>query len=176
VQAGDSAGSKLSGSLLNALVFVAIITVMTFIIVLLFKYGVCLSQTVEVPNSESNNVVDWISPLQCVKFIYAYMGFATFMIFFFLTGGILLDFLQTIDAKLDAISCSFILYNFSIVGSTVLFFQPAPLLQKQVCGDPCVSSRNTLWLLHTSAMPVASCTRVAQVGSKWCRYTLCGLE
>lgn len=40
MQADDSAGNKLRGSLLNALVFVAIITLMTFIIVLLFKYGV----------------------------------------------------------------------------------------------------------------------------------------
>lgn len=39
-QEGDSAGTKFRGSLLNALVFVAAITVMTFVIVLLFKYGV----------------------------------------------------------------------------------------------------------------------------------------
>eukprot|EP00892_Ulva_mutabilis_P003685 jgi/Ulvmu1/1689/UM115_0018.1 len=102
----DSAGNKLRGSLLNALVFVAIITLMTFVIVLLFKYG-------------------------CVKIIYGYMGFATFMIFFFMTGGILLDVLQTVNIHIDAISVSFLLYNFSVVGSTVLFFTPAPLLLKQ---------------------------------------------
>lgn len=40
VQAGDSNGEKLGGSLLNALVFIAIVTAMTFVMVLLFKYGV----------------------------------------------------------------------------------------------------------------------------------------
>lgn len=40
VQAGDSNGEKLGGSLLNALVFIAIVTAMTFGMVLLFKYGV----------------------------------------------------------------------------------------------------------------------------------------
>jgi hypothetical protein len=40
VQETDSAGKKLSGSIRNALVFVAAITVMTFLIVLLYKYRV----------------------------------------------------------------------------------------------------------------------------------------
>ena len=40
MQEDETAGSKLRGSLINAIVFVAIITVMTFVIVLLFKYGV----------------------------------------------------------------------------------------------------------------------------------------
>jgi uncharacterized membrane protein YgcG len=90
--------------------------------------------------------------LQCVKLIYGYMGFATFMIFFFMTGGIVVDLLQTLNIHVDAFSLAFILYNFSIVGSTCLFFTPAPLLLKQarfgdvctVCGQssaPCSSSR-----------------------------------
>lgn len=40
IQEGDSATTKLEGSLINALIFVAAITVVTFILVLLFKYGV----------------------------------------------------------------------------------------------------------------------------------------
>ena len=40
MQEDETAGSKLRGSLINAIVFVAIVTVMTFVIVLLFKYGV----------------------------------------------------------------------------------------------------------------------------------------
>lgn len=71
--------------------------------------------------------------LQCVKLIYGYMGFATFMIFFFMTGSILVDVLQTVNIHIDAISLILLLYNFSIVGSTILFFTPAPLLLKQVC-------------------------------------------
>lgn len=71
--------------------------------------------------------------LQCVKLIYGYMGFATFMIFFFMTGSIFLDVLQTVNIHIDAVSLILLLYNFSIVGSTILFFTPAPLLLKQVC-------------------------------------------
>lgn len=45
MQEDETAGSKFRGSLINAVVFVAIVTVMTFVIVLLFKYGVCASHT-----------------------------------------------------------------------------------------------------------------------------------
>jgi hypothetical protein len=70
--------------------------------------------------------------VQCVKLIYGYMGVATFMIFFIMTGGIALDLLQTLKIRMDALSLTFILYNFATVGSTILFFTPAPLLLKQV--------------------------------------------
>ena len=39
-QEGDTAGEKLSGALINALIFVGVVAVMTFVLVLLFKYGV----------------------------------------------------------------------------------------------------------------------------------------
>lgn len=61
-QASDSAGEKLSGALLNAIIFIAVIGAMTFVLFLLFKFG-------------------------CTKVIYAYMGFSVFNIFFFLTGA-----------------------------------------------------------------------------------------
>ena len=50
---------------------------------------------------------------QCVRFIYAYMGFAGFSIFFFLTGVIALQLLEKAHARLDAFSFLFILYNFA---------------------------------------------------------------
>jgi presenilin 1 len=40
LQAGDSAGQKLGGALLNAVIFVAIVAGMTFVLFLLFKYKV----------------------------------------------------------------------------------------------------------------------------------------
>lgn len=39
-QASDSTGQKLAGSVVNALIFVAIIGAMTFVLFLLFKYKV----------------------------------------------------------------------------------------------------------------------------------------
>ena len=40
LQADDSTGTKLAGSVINALIFVVIVGLMTFVLVLLFKYGV----------------------------------------------------------------------------------------------------------------------------------------
>lgn len=40
MQDGDSTGQKLGGALLNAVIFVAVIGGMTFILFLLFKWGV----------------------------------------------------------------------------------------------------------------------------------------
>ncbi len=76
-QEGDSTSKKLSGALLNALIFIAVVAVMTFVLVLLFKYG-------------------------CVKLIYAYMGFAGFSIFFVLAGVIALELLQKWDVHTGA--------------------------------------------------------------------------
>lgn len=44
MQEGDSTSEKLSGSIINALIFVGAVALMTFILVLLFKYGVRLAQ------------------------------------------------------------------------------------------------------------------------------------
>ncbi len=40
LQTDDSTGTKLAGSVINALIFVVIVGLMTFVLVLLFKYGV----------------------------------------------------------------------------------------------------------------------------------------
>ena len=39
-QEGDSPGQKLSGAVVNALIFVGVVAAMTFALVLLFKHGV----------------------------------------------------------------------------------------------------------------------------------------
>eukprot|EP00873_Tetraselmis_striata_P023226 jgi/Tetstr1/443490/TSEL_031497.t1 len=105
-QASDSTGQKLAGSVVNALIFVAIIGAMTFVLFLLFKY-------------------------KCYKVIYAYMGFAGFNIFFFLTGTLWLKVMQAWHLHIDAISFCFILYNFAVVGMLGLFFMPVPITMKQ---------------------------------------------
>jgi presenilin 1 len=105
-QEGDSTAQKLSGSIINALIFVGVVTIMTFALVLLFKYG-------------------------CTKIIYGYMGFSAFSIFFLLTGIIALELLQKASVHLDWITFTYVLLNFAMVGSVTLFFFPAPLLMKQ---------------------------------------------
>eukprot|EP00891_Asterochloris_glomerata_P002404 jgi/Astpho2/2404/e_gw1.00044.70.1_t len=106
VQADDSAGTKLTGSVINALIFVAIVAAMTCVLVLLFKYG-------------------------CTKFIYAYMSFSGFSIYFMLSGIIILQLLHKFQIHVDWITFSFVLYNFSVVGVLCVFYWPAPILLKQ---------------------------------------------
>ncbi|KAI8475571.1 MAG: Presenilin-domain-containing protein [Monoraphidium minutum] len=105
-QGDDTAGQKLGGALLNAVIFVGIVAAMTFVLFFLFKY-------------------------RCYKAIYAYMGFAVFDMFFVLTGGVLLRALQVLGIHVDAFSLCFMLFNFSIVGVVGLFFGPIPLFMKQ---------------------------------------------
>lgn len=47
------------------------------------------------------------------------MGFAVFNIFFFLTGGIMINLLQVTRIHMDAFSLCFILLNFSVSDSAV---------------------------------------------------------
>ncbi|KAL4425797.1 hypothetical protein ABPG75_009813 [Micractinium tetrahymenae] len=105
-QEGDATGQKLSGALINSLIFIGVVAVMTFVLVLLFKYGY-------------------------VRVIYAYMGFAGFSIFFVLAGIISIELLQTWHVHLDFVSFTYLLWNFAVVGSLTLFIMPAPLLMKQ---------------------------------------------
>uniref|UniRef100_A0A061R1G5 Presenilin n=1 Tax=Tetraselmis sp. GSL018 TaxID=582737 RepID=A0A061R1G5_9CHLO len=105
-QEDDTTGEKLAGSVVNALIFISVIGGMTFVLFLLFKY-------------------------KCYKFIFAYMGFAGFNIFFFLTGTLLIKLWQTFHLPLDAISFCYVIYNFAVVGMLSLFFLPVPITMKQ---------------------------------------------
>lgn len=102
----DSAGQKLGGALLNAIIFMAVIAGMTFVLFLLFKWG-------------------------CYKLIYGYMGFAMLNIFFFFTGALVLQLLRQIGLHMDLFSLAFLLFNFSVLGILSLFVMPVPLLLKQ---------------------------------------------
>lgn len=68
---------------------------MTFILVLLFKYGVralvlehMLQQLLL---HVKLDMTDPLLPVQCYKFIYAYMAFAVFDIFFLITGIVMIE-------------------------------------------------------------------------------------
>ncbi|KAK9841060.1 hypothetical protein WJX81_008443 [Elliptochloris bilobata] len=102
----DSATTKFEGALINALIVVAAVTGMTFMLFLLYKY-------------------------RCTRCIYGYMAFAGFSIFFTLTGLITLQLVVKFGLVLDAVSFTFMLFNFAVVGVTALFFWPAPLALKQ---------------------------------------------
>jgi len=99
-------GQKVTGAFLNALVFVLMITVMTFGLYVLFRY-------------------------RCNKCIYGYLGFSGFSILFFMGGYILQTLLNNWQLPFDAISFVFLLYNFAAVGMFSMFFIRVPMALKQ---------------------------------------------
>ncbi|KAF5831859.1 Presenilin-domain-containing protein [Dunaliella salina] len=102
----DSESTKFEGAFLNALIYVGIVTVMTFAIVLLFKFG-------------------------CQRIVWAWMAIGVFDIFFAITGLIGIEVLQALGIHMDVYSFFFMLFNFAVVGVIGVLFVPIPLLLKQ---------------------------------------------
>ena len=106
LQADDSISEKLEGSLVNALVFIAIVGSITFGLVLLLKHGYS-------------------------RIIFIYLAFSGFTTFFVILGAIFLELVQKSHLHADVISFFFVLTNFSVVGAVTMFSMPAPLFVKQ---------------------------------------------
>eukprot|EP01091_Cochliopodium_minus_P002553 TRINITY_DN123_c2_g1_i1.p1 TRINITY_DN123_c2_g1~~TRINITY_DN123_c2_g1_i1.p1 ORF type:complete len:373 (-),score=97.84 TRINITY_DN123_c2_g1_i1:51-1169(-) len=104
-QASDSAGTKLLGSLINAVIFVALITVTTIVFVLLYKY-------------------------RCMKVIYGWLILATILLLA-MFGGLLAYFvLDALNLPMDFITLSIILWNFTIVGILSIFWYAPAIINK----------------------------------------------
>lgn len=102
----DSSWDKFIGALLNSLVFVALITVATFVMVLLFY-------------------------LRCVKFLKYYMGFSAFVVLGFLGGEIALFLIEDFHIPIDCITFLVALFNFAAVGVLSVFMSKMPILVTQ---------------------------------------------
>ncbi|KAG0447453.1 hypothetical protein HPP92_028336 [Vanilla planifolia] len=98
----DSIWSKLSGAFLNSLVFVAVITLLTFLLVLLFY-------------------------LRCTLCLKSYMAFSSFVVLSFLGGEISLLLLSRFALPLDIFSFLLLLLNFSVVGVLSVFLSKMPI-------------------------------------------------
>jgi presenilin 1 len=105
-QVTDSFSQKLGGALLNALVFVAIVTVVTFILVALFYF-------------------------RCNRVLKGYMGFSAFMVLAYMGGGLAIQLIQYFSIPIDVITFSFLLYNFATVGVMAVFFCKMPIVFTQ---------------------------------------------
>ncbi|KAF5933929.1 hypothetical protein HYC85_030100 [Camellia sinensis] len=92
----DSIWAKLEGALLNSLVFVVVITVVTFIMVLLFYF-------------------------RCTKFLKYYMGFSAFLVLGFMGGEIALFLIQDFNIPIDCFTFGLVLFNFTVVGVLAVF-------------------------------------------------------
>ncbi|XP_022137225.1 presenilin-like protein At2g29900 [Momordica charantia] len=102
----DSSWDKFIGALLSSLVFVALITVATFVMVLLFY-------------------------LRCVKFLKYYMGFSAFVVLGFLGGEIALFLIEDFHIPIDCITFLVALFNFAAVGVLSVFMSKMPILVTQ---------------------------------------------
>lgn len=102
----DSFWSKLSGAFLNSLLFVVAITLLTFLLVLLFYF-------------------------RCTPCIKSYMAFSSFIVLFFLGGQTSLLLLSRFAVPLDAFSFLLLLLNFSVVGILSISLAKVPILLTQ---------------------------------------------
>uniref|UniRef100_A0A5B7BT17 Presenilin n=1 Tax=Davidia involucrata TaxID=16924 RepID=A0A5B7BT17_DAVIN len=102
----DSFWDKLKGALLNSLVFVAVVTAVTFLLVLLFY-------------------------LRCTKFLKYYMGFSACLVLGFMGGEIALFLIQDFNFPIDCITFMLVLFNFTVVGVLAVFMSKMALLVTQ---------------------------------------------
>ncbi|KAL8230743.1 hypothetical protein R6Q57_000521 [Mikania cordata] len=102
----DSNWDKFKGALLNSLVFVAVVTVVTFLLVLLFYFN-------------------------CTKFLKYYMGFSAFLVLGFMGGEIGLFLIQAFKIAIDCFTYVLLLLNFAIVGVLAVFMSKIPIFVTQ---------------------------------------------
>ncbi|KAE9465774.1 hypothetical protein C3L33_02323, partial [Rhododendron williamsianum] len=102
----DSPSHKLQGALLNALVFVLLISAVTFLLVLLYYYNF-------------------------TNFLKNYMRFSAFFVLAAMGGSIFLTLIQHFSVPIDSPTCFLLLFNFSSVGVISVFSNAVPILLRQ---------------------------------------------
>ncbi|CAA3002428.1 presenilin At1g08700 [Olea europaea subsp. europaea] len=102
----DSTSQKLEGSLLNAVVFVILIALVTFLLVLLYYYN-------------------------CTKFLVYYTRFAAFAVFSSMGGSVLLSLIQHFNFPVDVVTFCVLHFNFTIVGTLCVLSSGGPIVLKQ---------------------------------------------
>ncbi|XP_051138924.1 presenilin-like protein At1g08700 [Andrographis paniculata] len=102
----DSTAQKLEGAILNAVVFVVIITLVTFLLVLLYYY-------------------------RFTNFLIYYTRFSVFMIFSAMGSSILISIIQRFSIPVDVVTFYVLLFNFTILGTISVFSSGIPIIVKQ---------------------------------------------
>lgn len=105
-KSSDSTVHKFEGALMNALVFVLIITGVTFLFVLLYYY-------------------------RCIRFLKGYMCASTFLVLAYMGGSVFVLIIQAWSIPVDAISFSIFLFNFTVVGVLSIFAAGMPIVITQ---------------------------------------------
>ncbi|XVF42675.1 hypothetical protein PTKIN_Ptkin01aG0383700 [Pterospermum kingtungense] len=102
----DTAATKFEGALLNALVFVVLIAIVTFVLVVLYYYNF-------------------------TNFLKNYMRFSGFFVLGTMGGSIFLSIVQQFSIPVDSITCFLLLFNFTIVGVLSMFSAGMPIILRQ---------------------------------------------
>ncbi|KAH9295778.1 hypothetical protein KI387_039366 [Taxus chinensis] len=102
----DSTAAKFEGALMNAAVFVVLITGFTFLLVLLYYY-------------------------RCMRFLKGYMCVSAFTVLAFMGGSIFIKIIQAWSIPIDIISFSIFLFNFTVVGVLAIFGVGIPIVVTQ---------------------------------------------
>lgn len=105
-QASDSFSEKLGGALLNALVFVVIVTLVTFMLVVLFYY-------------------------RCTRCLRIYMGVSAFTVLAWMGGMVALQIIRKYSIPIDVITFLICTMNFASVGVAAVFFCRMPIVVTQ---------------------------------------------
>jgi presenilin 1 len=105
-QPNDSFVEKLKGGLLNAIVFVCIVMVVTFVLVGLFYF-------------------------RFTKCLRAYMGFSAFTVLAWMGGIVAVELIQFFSIPIDIITFAICLVNFASVGVMAVFFCRMPIVLTQ---------------------------------------------
>eukprot|EP00980_Cylindrotheca_fusiformis_P015121 scaffold4180_cov99-Cylindrotheca_fusiformis.AAC.2 len=93
----DNAGHNFLASIGNTLIIVCVICVMTFAVVLLYKF-------------------------KCMKIFYAYMILVTTMLLGYFSTNMLLIAFEKFNIRVDWFSLVYVMYNFAVVGTLSIFY------------------------------------------------------
>eukprot|EP01029_Cantina_marsupialis_P002634 TRINITY_DN1248_c0_g1_i1.p1 TRINITY_DN1248_c0_g1~~TRINITY_DN1248_c0_g1_i1.p1 ORF type:complete len:501 (-),score=158.95 TRINITY_DN1248_c0_g1_i1:185-1687(-) len=98
---------KGSEALINAIVIIGAVCLLTFVMVLCFKY-------------------------KCVKAMMGYLIFSCTMLLGYTGGFVFYTALDTNDIKMDVVTFLYLMINFAIFGVTCIFWEKSPIRYKQV--------------------------------------------
>ncbi|KAL4398584.1 hypothetical protein AHAS_Ahas01G0306500 [Arachis hypogaea] len=102
----DSSWDKFLGALLNSLAFVVVVTLATFVLVLLFYF-------------------------RCTGFLKIYMGFSAFVVLGFLGGEVFIFLIQHFSTPIDCFTFLLLLCNFAVVGVMAVFMSKMAIIVTQ---------------------------------------------
>lgn len=104
-ETSDSVASNVGGAFINAFILLGVVVVMTFLLILLYKF-------------------------RLYRIIHVWLMFSSLILLFLFTFMYLVELLQIYNIGLDWISASLIVFNFGAVGMMVIHWKGPLLLQQ----------------------------------------------